>query len=325
MKILITGGAGFIGSHLVEAFQDIAREIRVLDNFRTGKSKNLAGFSHTLINGSVSDSAVINEAVRGIDCVFHLAALGNVPECLKNPNDCRDTNINGLKNVLDCVKKWGVPRFIFPSSASVYGLNPPSPTREDTPLSPLNPYARSKAKGECLVDTLNDSGSCSTCSLRLFNVFGPRQAPDGGYAAVIPLFISRALTNEPIEIHGDGLQTRDFISVRDVSSALIHAAKHPGLMGAFNVGTSKTIRIIDLANRIIRLTGSSSEIVFQEPRATDARSSSACCQKFINTGWKPSDSLVVGLCETIASFAKKVPVTTPKCSEGSHFCSGKTK
>ena len=304
MKILITGGAGFIGSHLVAAYQGIAEEIRVLDNFQSGRAENLEGFSHTLIKGSVCDSALVNEAVDGIDCVFHLAALGNVPECLKNPHQCNETNIQGLKNILKSSQKWDVPRFVFPSSASVYGLNPPNPTREDIPLSPLNPYANSKVEGERLVDSLGQSTQCSTCSLRLFNVFGPHQDPNGGYAAVIPLFISKALKNEPIEIHGDGLQTRDFISVRDVIAAFVHTAKHPDLKGPFNVGNTKAIRILDLAKRIIELTESSSEIVFQKARATDARFSSACCQKLINTGWKPTNSLITGLHETIASFGK---------------------
>lgn len=310
MKILVTGGAGFIGSHLVEAYQGIAEEIRVLDNLKTGKIANLHGFSYELLVGSVADAAVVEEAVRGVDHVFHLAALANVPECLKFPSECQRINIKGLTNVLEASEAWGVSRLLFPSSASVYGSSPPRPTTERTPLAPNNPYARSKAEGEKILNSRKGKGVLSTCSLRFFNVFGPRQDPLGTYAAVIPHFILKALKNEDIVIFGDGRQTRDFVFVKDVVAALIHVTRNPQNVGPFNVGGSTSIGILDLAKEIIQLTGSSSRIRFQDSRDADARFSNGSSQKLRDTGWSAKSSLQAGLLTTIESMTHLLAART---------------
>ena len=301
-KILITGGAGFIGSHLVEAFQDRCEEIRVLDNFRTGKKSNLRGLQHQLIPGSITDPEIVKAAVRGVDQVFHCAALANVPECLDNPHDCHRVNIQGLLNVLEASERQGVSSFSFASSASVYGPTPPVPTNEEAPLNPNNPYAQSKAEGEALIADFHRRGRISAVALRLFNVFGPRQDPKSGYAAAIPQFISKALRNEDITIYGDGLQTRDFVFVKDVAAAFQEASSDFENTGLFNVGGQKAIRIIDLAGKIIKLTGSSSRIRFQEPREGDARFSQACNLRLRECGWHARHGLRAALSETIASL-----------------------
>ncbi|MFT6576203.1 MAG: UDP-glucose 4-epimerase [Akkermansiaceae bacterium] len=242
-KILITGGAGFIGSHLVESFQGIAEEIRVLDNLKTGKRANLRGLDHRMIVGSITDSEVVRTAIQGVDQVFHCAALSNVPECLDNPAECDRINLQGLVNVLKASEGHGVSNFSFASSASVYGPTPSVPTDEQAPLSPDNPYAQSKADGEVLIADFHSRGRMSAVSLRLFNVYGPRQDPGSGYAAAIPQFISKALRDEEITIYGDGLQTRDFVFVKDVTAAFHHLSTRPHLSSPFNVGGSQAITV----------------------------------------------------------------------------------
>ncbi|HYD84409.1 MAG TPA: NAD-dependent epimerase/dehydratase family protein, partial [Opitutus sp.] len=270
MKVLITGGAGFIGSHLAEHFQGKGT-VRVLDNLRTGHRQNLAGLEVEFIEGSITDRAVVRRAMEGVDYVFHLAALVSVPESVERPRDCVELNVLGLLNVLDEASAAGVRKLVFSSSAAIYGNNPVVPKREDMLPEPCSPYAVTKLDGEYYCQHYAAAGRIETASLRYFNVFGPRQDPAGAYAAAVPIFIHRALGHQPLTIYGDGGQTRDFIFVKDIVAANVFAATTPGVTGVFNAGYAGQITVLELAQRIIALAGSKSEIRFAPERAGDVR------------------------------------------------------
>ncbi|MGJ8642795.1 MAG: NAD-dependent epimerase/dehydratase family protein [Luteolibacter sp.] len=301
MNILITGGAGFIGSHLVAHFQDSGGEIRVLDNLRTGSHDNLSGLRHTFIEGSVTDPDIVAKAMIGVDAVFHLAALVSVAESVEQPFETAQINVIGLLNTLEAAKAAGVKKFVLASSAAIYGDNPVVPKTEDMLPEPKSPYAITKLDGEYYLNLYHTPGTFETCSLRFFNVFGPRQNPDGGYAAAVPIFLRKALDNLPISIFGDGEQTRDFIYVKDIVSALVFASENP-ISGAFNAGYGTQMTINDLAQHIISLTGSSSEIQYLPVRAGDVRHSRSSVAKLFSAGWKPSFTLADALKSTVASM-----------------------
>jgi UDP-glucose 4-epimerase len=302
MKILITGGSGFIGSHIVEHYQDVAAEIRVLDNLRTGYRHNLDGLDCTFIEGSVTDLDVVRAAVEGVDLVFHLAALVSVPESMEKPAECVDINVHGLLNVLEEAASAGVRKLVFASSAAIYGDNPEVPKREAMLPEPRSPYAITKLDGEYYLDLFQREGRLETAAIRFFNVFGPRQDPKGAYAAAVPIFIEKAIKRDPIVIFGDGGQTRDFIYVKDIVGALTFAAETTGVTGTFNAGYGGQITINDLASEIVRLTGSTSPIEHQPNRPGDVRHSRADVARLTASGWTPRHSLAEGLAATIDFF-----------------------
>ncbi|MBL9215612.1 MAG: NAD-dependent epimerase/dehydratase family protein [Opitutaceae bacterium] len=306
MSILITGGAGFIGSHLAAHFQGRER-VRILDNFRTGHRRNLAGLDVELVEGSITDRAAVRAAMRGVDRVFHLAAMVSVPESVERPRECVETNVTGLLHVLEEAAAAGVRRLCFSSSAAVYGENPASPKTEDLTPDPRSPYAITKLDGEYYCRLFAAAGRLETVALRYFNVFGPRQDPGSAYAAAVPIFIQRALARRPLTIHGDGLQTRDFVAVRDVVAANVFASTQPGLAGVYNVGYGGQISILDLARRIIAATGSSSAIEHAPARAGDVRHSCADVGRLHAAGFRPASSLDEGLAATIAHFRTAAP------------------
>ena len=301
MRVLITGGAGFIGSHLVESFQSRA-EIVVLDNLRSGYRRNLDGLAHTFIEGSVTDPAAVAQAMQGVDMVFHLAAMISVPESMDHPRECVDINVTGLLHVLEAAAKAGVKKLVLASSAAVYGDNPTVPKTEDMLPEPKSPYAITKLDGEYYLEMFHREGRLQTASLRFFNVCGPRQDPASAYAAAVPIFIRKALAGEDIVIFGDGGQTRDFIHVRDIIAALVHAATQPAFSGSHNVGYGRSMTVLDLAQLIIRLAGSKSRIIHQPERPGDVRHSRAAIDKLLATGFHHVSSLEQGLVETLASF-----------------------
>lgn len=305
MKILVTGGAGFIGSHIVEHYQGKAAEIRVLDNFRTGHAHNLDGLECTFIEGSITDPEVVRTAVDGVDLVFHLAALVSVPESMEHPADCVDINVTGLLNVLEAASASGVRKLVFASSAAVYGDNPEVPKRETMLPEPRSPYAITKLDGEYYLDLFQREGRLETTAIRFFNVFGPRQDPKGAYAAAVPIFIEKAIKDETITIFGDGGQTRDFIYVKDIVGALVFAAETEGVSGVYNAGYGGQMTIADLAGGIIEAVGSSSEIVHAAERPGDVRHSRADVGQLREAGWNPGSSLRDGLRETIAWFSRR--------------------
>ncbi len=316
MKILITGGAGFIGSHIVEHYQDKACEIRVLDNLRSGFRHNLAGLRHTFLHGSVCDRQLVKQAVAGVDWIFHLAALVSVPESMAKPGECVDINVLGLLNVLEEAAAAGVGKLVFASSAAVYGDNPVVPKLETMLPEPKSPYAITKLDGEYYLEMFQREGLLETAALRFFNVFGPRQDPRGAYAAAVPIFIEQALRGAPITVFGDGGQTRDFIYVKDIAGALAFAAETPGLSGVFNAGYGGQITIDQLATQIIQAAGSSSRVLHAPPRAGDVRHSRASAAKLRAAGWIPRHSLPDGLAATLEFFRAMIHADRPELASG---------
>lgn len=303
MKILITGGGGFIGSHLVEYFQGKA-EVRVLDNFRSGRKSNLNGFDVELLEGSVEDTDMVKQAMQGVDYVFHLAAMVSVPESMDNPAECVRINTIGLLNVLRQAADSGVKKLCFSSSCAVYGNNPILPKHEDMLPEPLSPYSVTKLDGEFYCKMFSYNGWLNTTCLRYFNVFGPRQDPKSQYAAAIPIFLTKALNNEPIIIFDDGLQTRDFVYVKDVALANVFFAQSENLHGVYNVAYGQSITINALAEKIIQLTGSTSTIVHKEARAGEVKHSQADIGKLNRVGYEFSHKFDEGLKNTISSLKK---------------------
>ncbi len=302
MKILITGGAGFIGSHIAERYQGIADEIRVLDNFRTGYRKNLDGLQVNLIEGSITDKPLVAEAVKGVDYIFHMAALVSVPESMSKIEETIEINCRGLLNVLEAASAAGVGKLVLASSAAVYGDNPTVPKVETMYPEPKSPYAITKLDGEYYLNMFRTTGRLNTAAVRFFNVFGPRQDPKGAYAAAVPIFMEKALRGENLTIFGDGAQTRDFIYVKDIVEALAFAAEHPEVTGVFNAGYGGRITIEDLARRIIDAAGSASVIVHAPERPGDVKHSRACADKLLAAGWKPKYTLEEGLAITMQSL-----------------------
>jgi UDP-glucose 4-epimerase len=302
MKILVTGGSGFIGSHIVEHYQGIAEEIRVLDNLRTGYRHNLDGLDCTFIEGSITDRALVKQAVSGVDLVFHLAALVSVPESMAKPSECVDINVHGLLNVLEEAAFGGVKKLVFASSAAVYGDNPAVPKLETMLPEPKSPYAITKLDGEYYLGIFEREGRLETAAIRFFNVFGPRQDPKGAYAAAVPIFIEKAVKGEDITIHGDGGQTRDFIYVKDIVGALTFAAETPGVTGVFNAGYGGQLTINQLAENIVAQAGTSSRILHGPERPGDVRHSRASAERLLAAGWQPRHSLEDGLATTFESF-----------------------
>ena len=304
MKVLVTGGAGFIGSHIVEHFQGKA-EVRVLDNLRSGFKHNLAGFDHEFIEASILDREAVRRAVQGVDYIFHLAAMISVPESMAKPIECNELNTNGTLVVLEEAAKAGVKKLVLSSSAAIYGDNPVVPKVETMFPEPKSPYAITKLDGEYYCRMFAAEGKLPTACLRYFNVFGPRQDPKSQYAAAVPIFIHRALKHEPITIYGDGEQTRDFIYVKDIAAANVYAATHPAVAGVYNVAYGAKITIKELCQTICQLTGSRSEIKHGPERAGDVKHSMAAVDRLRATGFQPQGSLAEGLKTTVEFFRNK--------------------
>ncbi len=306
MRILITGGAGFIGRHMVEHFQHQA-EVRVLDNLRSGSKSNLSGLECQLILGSILDRDLVREAMKGVDLVFHLAAMVSVQESMQKSNECAEINTRGTAIVLEEAARTRAKKLIFSSSAAIYGDNPAIPTIESMPAEPKSPYATGKYEGERHCCSFTDEGRLATVSLRYFNVFGPYQDPRSEYAAAVPAFIEKAIRNEPITIFGDGRQTRDFIYVKDVVAANAFFALKSQVTRVFNVACGSKITISDLALTIRNLAKSSSTIRYGAERLGDVQYSVAGVDKTQTAGAKPVSALAGGLRATIEFFRKSIP------------------
>ena len=302
MKVLITGGAGFIGSHIAEHYQGIAEEIRVLDNLRTGYKKNLDGLNVTFIEGSITDRELVAKAVEGVDYIFHMAAMVSVPESMQKPRETVDLNVNGLLTVLEEASKAGVKKVVLASSAAIYGDNPIVPKVETMYPEPKSPYGITKLDGEYYMEMFRTTGQVNTGCCRFFNVFGPRQDPKGAYAAAVPIFMEKAIKGEAITVYGDGEQPRDFIYVKDIVGGLTYVAERPEVTGVYNVGNGGQITINDLANIIIDAAGSSSKVVHLPERPGDVKHSRSCADKLRNAGWTPKYTLEEGLKTTLEYF-----------------------
>jgi UDP-glucose 4-epimerase len=303
MKILVTGGAGFIGSHLVEQFQGRA-DICVLDNLRSGFKRNLSGLQCEFIEASILDRDAVRRAMSGTDYVFHFAAMISVPESMQKPIECNEINTIGTLVVLEEAARAKAKKVILSSSAAIYGDNPIVPKIETMLPEPKSPYAITKLDGEFYCKMFADEGRVQTACLRYFNVFGPRQDPKSQYAAAVPIFIDRAIKNEPITIFGDGEQTRDFIFVKDVVAANVFFATQSSATGVFNVACGRRITINDLARDICQLTGSQSEIKHGNPRPGDVKHSMASIEKLRGAGFEPAKDFRQGLEDTIEFFSR---------------------
>ena len=303
MRVLITGGAGFIGRHIAQHFQSLA-EVRVLDSLRSGFKSNLSGLKCQLILGSILDRDVVREAMKGVDFVFHLAAMVSVLESVQKPKECAEINAGGTAIVLQEAALARVKKLIFSSSAAIYGDNPTMPKIESMPAEPKSPYAASKYEGERHCCAFTDQGQLATVSLRYFNVFGPFQDPRSEYAAAVPAFIEKAIRNEPITIFGNGRHTRDFIYVKDVVAANVFFALKSQATGAFNVACGRQITITDLALTIRDLAKSSSTIEYSAARPGDVKHSVAGLDKTRRAGFRLVCDLAEGLRETIEFFKK---------------------
>jgi UDP-glucose 4-epimerase len=304
MKILVTGGAGFIGSHIVEHFQGSA-EVRVLDNLRSGHLHNLAGLQHEFIQASILDREAMRRAMEGVDYVFHLAAMISVPESMQKPIECNEINTTGTLVVLEEAARAKVKKLVFSTSAAIYGDNPVTPKVETMLPEPKSPYAITKLDGEFYCKMFADEGRLQTACLRYFNVFGPRQDPKSQYAAAVPIFVDRAVKHQPITIYGDGEQTRDFIYVKDIVAANAFFAMQSPATGVFNVAYGQRITIKELATMICRLTGSRSDIQYAAGRAGDVKHSLAAIEKLRATGFTPTSDFAAGLRATVEFFQRK--------------------
>jgi nucleoside-diphosphate-sugar epimerase len=272
---LVTGGAGFIGSHLVERLLADGVRVRVLDNFSTGARANLPSASRRgrqleVIRGDIRSLPVLLRAARGARVIYHQAAMRSVPRSVKDPLGANANNVNGTLNVLEAARRCRVPRVVFASSSSVYGDRPDLPKREDQPPSPVSPYAASKAAGEQYAAIWTRLYGVETVGLRYFNVFGPRQDPKSEYAAVIPRFILWGLRHRPLEVHGDGTQSRDFTYIDNVVEANILAARAPGAPGeVFNVGCGSRTSLLEIIGKLEAIVGRPLERRHTPSRAGD--------------------------------------------------------
>jgi UDP-glucose 4-epimerase len=311
MQYLVTGGAGFIGSHIVQTLLEQGTSVRVLDNFSTGKRENLEGltqrFDRTqleILEGDVRDASRVEEAVRGVEVIFHEAAFVSVPQSVQEPQTCFDVNIKGTSLLFDSARQAGVRRAVVASSAAIYGNADSLPLVEETPPQPMSPYAVSKRVKEMYAELFTASYGLEVVALRYFNVYGPRQRPDSMYAAAVPIFARRLLDGKPVTIFGDGGQTRDLINVRDVVRANLIASKHRNAPGKiFNICTGVETRLLDLLAVMYELLPNTPPHEFAAPRAGDVYRSVGSPQKAVNAiGFRAEVSLVDGLKEVIDSM-----------------------
>lgn len=306
MKIVITGGAGFIGSHFAEHFSDNGDEVHIIDNLRSGYKKNIENLNVIFHEGSITDFNLVDAVLEKADAVINLAALVSVPESLQKPYETVEINVNGVLNILEAARKHGVKKIIHASSAAVYGDNPEQPKRVTMKPEPKTPYAITKLDGEYYLRMYASEYGMNANSLRFFNVYGPRQDPKSQYAAAIPIFIHNAVNGKDITIFGDGEQTRDFVYVKDVVRAGVSAIGFQGKGETFNVATGKSVSINEIAKTIIEITGSKSKIIYADERPGDIKHSSASIDETTEVlGFKPKFDLKYGLEQTIKFFTEK--------------------
>lgn len=313
-RFLVTGGAGFIGSHIVEALLGQEKKVKVLDNFSTGKEENLkesfkksAGLLD-VIEGDIRDEKIVDRVMKEADYVFHLAALPSVSRSIEDPVTCSEVNINGTLTILNAAKQYRIKRVIFSSSSSVYGDSPELPKRESMPPHPLSPYALTKLTGEMYCRIFSDIYGLETISLRYFNVFGPRQDPDSEYAAVIPKFVTSVINNNSPTIYGDGEQARDFTYVENVVQANLKALETEEAGGeALNIACGEKMTVNRLMEEICLILKSPVKPIHDEPRKGEIRDSLADISKAEEMlGYCPSVRFQEGLEKTIRFFQKRV-------------------
>nr|WP_320161297.1 SDR family oxidoreductase [uncultured Methanoregula sp.] len=309
MRFVITGGAGFIGSHIADALVHRGDEVVILDNLFSGKMENIRHLldnkSVTFIKGSITDDGCLEQACRNADGIFHEAAITSVPRSVKDPVASNEANVSGTLKVLVAAQKYGVKKILYASSSSVYGDTPTLPKREDMIPNPKSPYAVTKLTGENYLKVFQELYGIKTVSLRYFNVFGPRQDPKSEYSAVIPKFITRVMQRESPIIYGDGTQTRDFTFVKDVVQANLRAMDSTA-QGVFNVAYESRISLTELAQMIMKTLGNDLPVKFEPPRSGDIHDSLAAISAAKKAfGYAPEYTVKTGLEETIRWYQQQ--------------------
>src|SRR5579871_2560349 len=306
---LVTGGAGFIGSHLVESLVQQGRRVRVFDDFSTGLRANLSQIvpAPEIIDGDVADAALIQRAVQGVGVIFHLAALASVQRSIEAPADTHRVCASGTLHVLDAARRAGVRRVVYAGSSSAYGIPVGEVQKESDPLAPLSPYAAAKLAGEMYAQSFTAAFGLETVRLRFFNIFGPRQRADSPYSGVIALFAAALSAGRAPTIFGDGLQTRDFTFVTDVVQALTRAAERPGVSGrVFNIGTGRGTSVLELVAALNRQLGTDLAPRHAPARAGDVRHSRAdISQARSELGYEPAIGFEDGLAQTLSWYRKQ--------------------
>ena len=307
---LVTGGAGFIGSHLATALVERGDRVRVLDNLSTGHRANLAHLASRLelIEGDITDAALVARAVEGVDCVFHEAALASVPRSVEAPLDTNAACVTGTVTLLDAARRAGVRRLVYAGSSSAYGEQPTSPKYETDLPAPISPYGAAKLAAEYYCQAFAATYGFETVVLRYFNVFGPRQDPNSPYSAVIPLFLCAMLAGKRPTVYGDGHQSRDFTYVENVVHANLLAADAANVTGrVLNVANGRATSLLDLLKQLNELLGTSIEPIHAPPRPGDIRESLADISA-ANTllGYKPPVSFEDGLKRSIDYYRRLV-------------------
>jgi UDP-glucose 4-epimerase len=296
---LVTGGAGFIGSHLVDALLQRGDRVRVLDDFSTGSWDNLEAVRDRIevIEGDITDPSTVRTAVRDVDVVFHQAALASVPRSVANPLATHRVCVDGTLNVLLAARDAQARRVVYAASSSAYGNSARLPKRETDPTAPLSPYAAAKLAGENYCAAFSEVYGLETVRLRYFNVFGPRQTPDSPYAAVIPLFIRALTSGQSPTVHGDGQQSRDFTFVADVVQANLLAASAPGVSGrVYNVACGRRTSLLELVALLNTLLGTGIATTHTAPRAGDVKHSLADIERArAELGYRPTTDMREGL------------------------------
>jgi UDP-glucose 4-epimerase len=302
---LVTGGAGFIGSHIAEALVQRGDDVRVLDNFSTGFRRNLDHLPDIeTIDADVCDAEAVRSAVKGVDYVFHQAALASVPRSVERPLDTHHACVTGTLNVLHASRLAGVRRVVYAASSSAYGDQGFMSKREQDPPCPLSPYAAAKLAGEMYCQAFYHTYGLETVCIRYFNVFGPRQDPDSPYSAVIPLFITALLAGKQPVIYGDGMQSRDFTYISNVVHGNLLAAESPDAAGvSINVANGQATSLLDLLRLLNELLGTDVEPRFEAPRPGDVRDSLADISRArVLLGYEPVVSFADGLRQSIEYY-----------------------
>jgi UDP-glucose 4-epimerase len=313
-RYLVTGGAGFIGSHIVEALVRRGERVVVLDDFSTGRRENLDAAFRTrpagapepdVIEADIRDSETARRAVRGVSHVLHQAALPSVQRSVEDPVSSHQVNAGGTLNLLVAARDACARRFVYASSSSVYGDNPQLPKVETMTPAPLSPYAVSKLAGEYYCRIFHSLYGLETVSLRYFNVFGPRQDPTSQYAAVVPNFVTAGLAGRPPTVYGDGLQSRDFTYIDNAVDANLKACEAPVSVSgrAYNIACGTAATLLDLLRILERLTGSPIRAIHDQPRPGDVRHSLAAIDEAcLRLGYEPKVNLEEGLRRTVDAF-----------------------
>ena len=308
MHALVTGGAGFIGSHIVEELLRRGDDVRVLDNFSSGKRENLEALpgKPEILEGDLRDAETVKAAVRDVEVILHLAAFISVPQSMTDPETCFAVNVGGTVNLLEAARQAGTRKVVISSSTAVYGNTTVFPTTEETPLQPLSPYAVSKQVNELYASLYTRILGLPVTALRYFNVYGPRQRPDSNYAAVIPIFVRSLVAGQTITIYGDGKQSRDFIFVKDVVRANLLAAEAEAVGGVFNICTGHETSLVDLLEELSELSPTTPQVRFDTPRTGDIYRSAGCPDKATKMlGFKARTTIGEGLKQTIEWMKRK--------------------